>query len=213
MQESSTTLKKNTSWFMYPSVWIRNLYKWVIHWAGTPYAIFALFLLAVAESSCFPIPPDVLLIAMAFSVPTRAFYYAAICSAGSVLGGILGYFIGLFLWGVVGEFFLTHIMSEKLFSAVTAKYQLHSFWIVFTAAFTPIPYKIFTVTAGVMKINFTGFVIASLIGRSMRFFLVATLLYFFGDKAKKFIEKYFEWITLAFAALLFLGFFAAKKFI
>jgi len=193
--------------------WTSRLYRWVIHWAGTPYAVAALFVLAVAESSFFPIPPDVLLIAMAFSVPTRAFYYALVCSTGSVIGGIIGYAIGMFCWSLVGDFFLTHIISEELFAVVTGKYQLYSFWIVFTAALTPIPYKIFTITAGVSGINFVGFVVASIVGRSLRFFLIATLMYFFGEKAKKFIERYFEWITLAFVALLVLGFLAVKRFL
>jgi membrane protein YqaA with SNARE-associated domain len=192
---------------------MKRLYKWIIHWASTPYAVPALFILALAESSFFPIPPDVLLIAMALGVPARAFYYATVCSIGSVVGGMLGYAIGFFLWGTVGNFFLAHIISPEVFNAVASKYQMYSFWIVFTAAFTPIPYKVFTITAGVMNVSFPGFLVASIVGRSMRFFLVATLMYFFGEKAEKFIEKHFEWITLVFTALLILGFFAVKKFL
>lgn len=192
---------------------LRKLYNWVLHWAKSPYAVPALFVLAVAESSFFPIPPDVLLIALAFSAPQRSFYYALIASIGSVLGGIGGYLIGFFLWGAVGNLFLTYVMKEELFFAVQHKYELYSFWVVFTAAFTPIPYKVFTITAGVFHINFTGFVIASIIGRSSRFFIEAAVLYFFGPRAKPFIEKYFELISLGIAVLLIILFIIIKNFI
>ncbi|MEW5895866.1 MAG: VTT domain-containing protein [Candidatus Omnitrophota bacterium] len=204
---------KKIPWFRYPSIWTRQLYLWMIHWADTPYGVPALFLIAVAESSCFPLPPDILLIALALSKPARAFFYALICSIGSVLGGLLGYALGFFFWNAVGNFFLTHIISPELFQTVCHKYQLYSFWIVFSAAFTPIPYKVFTITSGVSHVNIWGFLIASVIGRSMRFFLVAAILYFFGEAAKKFIEKHFEWITLVFTALLILGFVFIEKLI
>jgi membrane protein YqaA with SNARE-associated domain len=206
-------VKENVLWFQYPSVWIRNLYRWVVHWAETPYGVLALFFIAVIESSVFPIPPDVLLIVLAFSIPHRAFYYALICSAGSVLGGVLGYLIGYFLWEAVGPFFLTYVFSEELFHLVQKKYEMHSFWIVFAAAFTPIPYKIFTISAGVFNISFAGFLVASSIGRSLRFFLVAGIFYLFGQKAKRFIEKYFDWLAIVFTVLLILGFVMVKKMI
>lgn len=206
-----TIVPKKVAWFQYPSVWIRRLYEWVVHWAETPYAVPALFMLALAESSFFPVPPDVLLIALAFGASQKAFHYAFVASVGSVLGGILGYFIGFFLWNVVGGFFTTYVFSEELFVLVQRKYELHSFWIVFAAAFTPIPYKIFTLAAGVFHIHFFGFLVASMIGRSMRFFLVATILYFLGEKAKKFVDRYFDWCALGFTALLILGFIVVKK--
>ncbi len=188
----------------------KKLYLWVIHWAKTPYAVFALFLLAVAESSFFIIPPDTLLIAMGLARPKKSYFYALICSIGSVLGGIIGYAIGYFLWAKVQGLFIPHIFSQHVFDAVKAKYALHSFWIVFTAAFTPIPYKVFTITAGVCSISLLGFFVASVVGRSMRFFIVATIFYFFGDKAEDFIEKYFNWLTIGFTVLVVLGFVASK---
>ena len=191
--------------------WVRQLYRWVTHWADTPYAVPALFLLAVAESSFFPIPPDVLLIVLAFGVPRKSFYYASIASVGSVLGGMLGYAVGFYLWEVVGEFFILHLFSQELFDIVQAKYDAYSFWVVFSAAFTPIPYKVFTLAAGVFRIDFTGFVVASIIGRSGRFFIEATALYFWGPKAKPFVERYFEWLAFAFTVLLILGFVFVKK--
>jgi membrane protein YqaA with SNARE-associated domain len=190
--------------------WMRRLYDWVIHWASTPKAVPALFLIAFAESSFFPIPPDVLLIAMVLSVPTRAFRYAFICSLGSVLGGMAGYGIGWGLWEVVDTFFLTYVFSQELFDKVVQAYQNKAFLVVLTAAFTPIPYKIITIAAGVTKINFLTLVLASAIGRSSRFFLVAGLLRYFGPVMKEKIEKYFDWLALAFFALLIGGFLLVK---
>lgn len=192
---------------------LRKLYNWVLHWAKTPYSLPVLFGLAFIESSVFPIPPDVLLIAMVLSRPAQAFYYAGICSVGSVAGGLFGYAIGHFLWQAVHGFFIPHIFSQAAFDWVSQKYAVYSFWVVFTAAFTPIPYKIFTIAAGVCGIHLAGFLIASVIGRSMRFFLVAAILYFWGEKTKNFISRYLEWLTIAFAALLILGFIVVKKMI
>lgn len=185
---------------------IRRLYDWVLHWAETPYGVWALFLLAFAESSFFPVPPDVLLIALALSIPARSFRYALICSAGSVLGGMFGYLIGLGLWDALDTLFIPHLFSQATFDHVKELYAQHDFWIVFIAAFTPIPYKVITISAGVCQINIGAFLIASIIGRSARFFLVAALIRLFGAHIRNFIEKYFNWVTIAFTVLLIAGF-------
>ena len=198
-------------WYRYPSSVLLQVYDWVLHWAGTKYAVPALFAVAFVESSFFPIPPDILLMAMALYYPSRAFFYALVCSAGSVIGGMFGYVIGYFLWGLVHSFFIPHIFSQEVFNMVQGKFELYSFWVIFIAAFTPIPYKVFTISAGVCHIPLAGFILASLLGRSLRFFLVAGFLYFFGEKTKNFISKYFEWLTILFAALLLGGFWMAKK--
>lgn len=203
--------KMNTSWYSQPALWMRKLYNWVLDWAATPYSTVALFVLAFAESSFFPVPPDVLLMAMVLAAPLRAFFFAALCSLGSVTGGLGGYAIGYFLWEAVHKIFIPHVFSQHMFDLVQQKYAINSFWIVFTAAFTPIPYKIFTIAAGVCKINIWGFVVASIVGRSLRFFLVAGLLRFFGEKMRRFIEKYFEWLSFVLVGLLFLGFWLIKK--
>lgn len=188
------------------------MYDWVIHWAETPHAEWALFLLAFAESSVFPVPPDVLLIAMALSVRQKAFRYALICSIGSVLGGLAGYFIGWGLWAAVKPFFFSFVFSEQTFNGVVAYYETYNFWIVFIAAFTPIPYKAITISAGVCHISLLPFIIASIIGRAGRFFLVAVMIYFFGQRLRTFIEKYFDLCTIAFTVLLIGGFIALKYF-
>jgi membrane protein YqaA with SNARE-associated domain len=187
----------------------RRLYSWVLHWAETPYGAPALFLLAFAESSFFPVPPDVLLLALALSLPSRAFRFALIASVGSVLGGMAGYGIGLVLWDGLAPFFYRYVpgFTEEIFLRVQGLFATYDFWTVFTAGFTPIPYKVITIGAGVFRIDFTVFVIASLIGRSLRFFLVAWLLYRFGPSMRTFIERYFNALTLIFLILLIGGFF------
>ena len=191
---------------------IRKTYDWVLQWAHSPYGAPALFVLAFAESSFFPVPPDVLLIALALSMPSRALYFALICSVGSVLGGIAGYGIGWGLWEVVQGFFFDYVpgFSHHAFDKIRSKYELYNFWVVFTAGFTPIPYKIITVSAGVFKINFPVFVLASALSRSARFFIVAGLIYKFGTPMKGFIDRYFNLLTIAFTVLLVGGFVLIK---
>ena len=189
---------------------LRRLYDWTISWAHTPYGGIALFLVAFAESSFFPIPPDILLIALCISVPRKSFWLAFICSAGSVLGGMFGYFIGYSLYNSVGQWIIQLLHYEKYFEAVRLMYEANAFMAVVAAAFTPIPYKVFTIAAGFFKISFATLVAASAIGRSGRFFIVATLLYFFGGKIKTFIDRYFNLLTLAFFVLIVLGFIAVK---
>ena len=198
---------------------LRQLYDWMLHWAATPYGAIALFLLAFAEASFFPIPPDALLIALVLGARKKAFKFASISTAGSVAGALLGYAIGHFVWwGVNGEFspfaifFFESIpgFTEEIFYNVQGLYDEWNFWIIFTAGFTPIPYKVFTITAGAFNINLILFVLASIISRAGRFFLVAFLIWKFGDPITTFIDKYFNWLAIAFTVLLVGGFVAIK---
>ena len=193
---------------------IRRLYDWVLHWAATPYGTLALFCLAFAESSFFPIPPDVLLLALCIATPRYSFRYALLTAVGSVLGGMLGYGIGHSLWGAVSDYFFRYVpgFTEAIFATVQELFVSYDFWAIFTAGFTPIPYKVFTIGAGVFEINFPVFVLASVIGRSLRFFLVAALIYRFGPAVRNFIEKYFNLLTLIFMVLLIGGFLVIKYF-
>jgi len=190
----------------------RRLYDWVLHWANTPYGTPALFLLAVAESSVFPVPPDVLLIALSISLPHRSRYYAAVCSAGSVVGGIIGYLLGWGFWAMLADFFYAYIpgFTPELFARVQELYATHDFWVVFAAGFTPIPYKVITIAAGVFLINFPVFVLASIIGRSARFFLVAELIRRFGSGIRSFVDRYFNLLSILFLLLLIGGFLVVK---
>lgn len=189
---------------------LRRLYGWVLSWAHKKYSSLALFLLAFAESSFFPIPPDVLQMALSVSKPKKSFSYALISSIGSVLGGIFGYFIGFFLFDSVGKLIIETLGYQAQFDAVGNLYKSYAFLAILTAAFTPIPYKVFTIAAGFWNVGLMPLIAASIIGRSARFFLVAALFYFFGPKIKEFIDKYFNWLTIIFIALLIGGFIAIK---
>lgn len=190
---------------------LKRLYDWVLHWAHTPYGTWALFILAFTESSFFPIPPDVLLIALAISIPAKSFRYALICSLGSVIGGLFGYFIGWQMMDIIGFPIIKFYGVTSQYEVIRRSYEEHNAMIVFIAAFTPIPYKLITITAGAFKLNIFTFTIASIVGRSLRFYIVAWLIHRFGQRIKEFIEKYFNVLSLIFIGLLILGFIAAKK--
>ena len=191
---------------------LRNLYDWVLHWAETPYGGPALFLLALVESSVFPIPPDVLLIALCISLPSRAWRFALLASAGSVVGGLIGYAIGWGAWPLVDTFFFSYIpgFTPEIFGRVQGLFAEYDFWVVFTAGFTPIPYKVITIGSGVFDINLAIFFVASLISRSLRFFLVAWLLHRYGPGMREFIDRYFNVLSIVFVALLIGGFIILK---
>ncbi|MDP7555290.1 MAG: YqaA family protein [Nitrospinota bacterium] len=189
---------------------IRKTYDWVLHWAETPYGAWALFVLAFCESSFFPIPPDILLIALAISIPLKSFRYALICSTGSVLGGAFGYLIGMELMNTIGKPILGFYGVMDKYEHIGKLYNQHNAWAVGIAGFTPIPYKVFTIAAGAFKIDFWVFLIASFVSRSARFFIVAALIYKFGSPIKSFIDKYFNLLTIVFTLLLILGFILIK---
>lgn len=192
---------------------LRRAYNWVIHWSKTPYGGIALFLIAVAESSFFPIPPDVLLIALCIGRPKLSFRFAALCSVGSVLGGMLGYGIGLFAFDSVGQALIhTYDPQGKVFNEVHHLYQTWGFWGVLVAAVTPIPYKVFTIASGVFKFSFLQFMLASVLGRSLRFFLVSGLIFWGGPGLQTWIDKYFDWLAWGFLAALVLGFLVIQLF-
>jgi membrane protein YqaA with SNARE-associated domain len=182
--------------------WIKELSVWVMHWAHTPYGGLALFALAFCESSFFPIPPDLLLIALCMANSPMAFWYALICSLGSTLGGMFGYGIGR----IGGRPLLDRWVRAERVSLVQRHFQRWDVWAVAVAGFTPIPYKVFTISAGAFFLRFWRFVVVSALSRSARFFLVAGLFFFFGPAINRFIVRYFNLLTLIFAILLVLGF-------
>ena len=189
---------------------IRRLYDWVLHWAETPYGMWALFLIAFAESSFFPIPPDVLLIALAISIPTRAFHFAMVATIGSLIGGIAGYGIGMFGYDSIGHPIVEFYHGQEIMQAIKEWYDKYGFWAVLGAAITPLPYKIFTISSGMFSFDFFQFMIASIIGRSVRFFAVAGLIWKFGKPIKGFIDKYFNLLATLFIILLIGGFIIIK---
>ncbi len=181
----------------------------MLSWGGSKYGWVALLLFAFAESSFFPIPPDILLIALCLGAPKRSFFFATICTVGSILGAIGGYSLGYFLWQTsVGEYtalaqwFFAHVFSVESFARVEELYNSYNFWIVFTAGFTPVPYKVITISAGLFNIDFVMFLIASVVSRGARFFLVSGLIWRYGAPIKGFIGRYFNLLALAFTVVL-----------
>jgi len=189
---------------------LRRLYDWIMEWARTPYGIWALLVLAFCESSFFPIPPDVLLIALAVAVPRKSFRYAWVCSVGSVVGGCLGYFIGhQFMTGIGEKIIQLYGLADK-FEYIQTLYMNYDAWAVSIAGFTPIPYKVFTISAGAFDIDFWVFTLASAVSRSARFFLIGTLIFVYGPGIQNFIDKYFNLLAIAFTALIIVGFIAIR---
>jgi membrane protein YqaA with SNARE-associated domain len=191
---------------------LKKLYDWVLHWADTPYGPLALFLLAFAESSFFPVPPDPLLIALCLGAIKKSWRFAFYTAVASVIGGVVGYFVGFGIWEIVDSLFFKYVpgFTESLFQRVMTNYSEYGFWYVFLAGFTPIPYKVFTIASGVFKLNFFLFLLASTISRSLRFFAVAALFRKFGPGIKIFIDKYFNLLAILFLMLLVGGFLIIK---
>ncbi|MFP3982183.1 MAG: YqaA family protein [Desulfurivibrionaceae bacterium] len=212
----------------------RRLYLWVLHWGHTSYALPFLFVLSFAESSFFPIPPDVLLIPMVAGLPSRWLRFALFCTAASVLGGLAGYGIGVFAWETLGRWIvenLAHVelvqvmgrqdialpayLVETFGPALGGKYLFQVYdhwnaWIVFIFGLTPLPYKLVTITAGVAKVNIPVFMLASAAARGLRFFAVAWLVHKWGERASTFIDRYFNLLCLLFVVLLVGGFVVLK---
>lgn len=185
---------------------IQGMVGWVSHFAYTPYGVWVLFGLSFVESSFFPIPPDVLLIALAVAQPDKSLWFAAVCSIASVLGGMFGYWIGL----KGGRPLLYRLFKPEKIKVVENYYRRWDVWAVGAAGLTPLPYKVFTISAGVFALNFPRFVLASVLSRSVRFFAVGVLFWLFGESIQKFIKDYFGWLTMGFFVCLVGGFYALK---
>ena len=193
--------------------WIRQIYDRCLLWVQTPSGVWALFFIAVAESSFFPIPPDVFLMVLCISVPRKSFRYAAICAAGSVIGGAIGYGLGMGFMDTIGVKILEWYGLHDKYEVVQDLYRQYDALAVGAAGFTPLPYKLFTITAGAFKINFVTFMLVSILSRSARFFLVAAFIYKFGAPVRHFIERYFNILTILFFILLIGGFLVVKFFL
>jgi membrane protein YqaA with SNARE-associated domain len=178
---------------------LRRLYRWVLALSEKPSAPWALAGVSVTESSFFPIPPDVMLVPMCLARPDRAFRYAGICTIASVLGGLLGYAIGYLLYDTIGSFLIRLYGYAEEAEAFRAAYAEWGHWIILIKGATPIPYKIVTITSGFAAYDLFWFVVLSVITRGARFYMVALILYFWGEPAREFIEKRLE--LVAFAAL------------
>jgi membrane protein YqaA with SNARE-associated domain len=196
-----------------------KLKTWVMNWANTPFAAFALLILAFSEAVFFPVPPDILLVVLVLAFRTKAFKYALFCTIGSVAGAMVGYSLGHYIWlDNSGNFtwfaniFFNNIpgFSMELFSSVKELYDKWDFWIIFTGGFAPIPYKIFTITAGVFDINMFMFFLTSAVSRGLRYLIIAFLLWKFGAAVKLFMEKYYKRIAFGFTLSILCGFILVK---
>ncbi|MCI5130434.1 MAG: DedA family protein [Candidatus Electrothrix sp. EH2] len=213
---------------------IRRLYDWMLSWSDSPYGLHVLILISFAESSFFPIPPDVLLIALVLGATTRWYKFAAWCTLASVVGGLAGYGIGVFGWETIGQWIVQNIVHMELTSVdgrldialpaylvsgmgsslggeyLFQVYDHWNAWIVFVFGLTPLPYKLVTITAGVARVNLPVFLLASTLSRALRFFVVAWILSKWGDPARRFIDRYFNLLTIIFIVLLVGGFLLLK---
>ncbi|MGI1661822.1 YqaA family protein [Palleronia sp. KMU-117] len=185
---------------------IRRLYDWTLSLAGHPHALWALAVVAFIESSVFPIPPDVLMIPMIIATPHRAFRIAAVAMVASVLGGLFGYWIGHALFDSIGGPVLAFYGKEVYFDEFAQTYNAWGAWAVLVAGITPFPYKVVTILSGATGLNVWVFLVASVIARGLRFFLVAGLLWKFGPPIRDFIERRLGLVFTLFVGLLVGGF-------
>jgi len=186
--------------------WLRRAYNWTLAWADHPQAQIALFFIALIEASIFPIPPDVLLIALALGRPEFGLRLAAIATAGSVAGGVLGFCIGMFLFATLAEPILNFYGAMEQFAHVKELFHAYGIWVVLIAGFSPIPFKVITIAAGTFHIPFPGFLLAVIISRGARFYMEGALLRWGGLRLRRFVEQHFEVMTVAVTLLIIAGF-------
>lgn len=185
---------------------IRACYDWVLRQAGKTYAEFILFGIALAEASFFPLPPDILLLPMAVARRDKAWQLAAICTAGSIIGGLIGYGIGTFAMATLGQWIVDTYHLQAAFQTFHDQFNKWGVWIILVKGLTPIPFKLVTIASGVAGLNLVKFVLACAATRGLRFFVIAALVRKFGEPIKTFIEKYLTWVALAVLAAIIFGF-------
>jgi membrane protein YqaA with SNARE-associated domain len=189
---------------------IRRLYNWTLSLAERPAALWWLAAIAFVESSIFPIPPDALIIPMVLAVRQRAWLIAGVCTVASVLGALAGYSLGFFAFDAIGQPLISFYGYEEQFERFREGFVEWGVWAVAFFGLTPFPFKVITITSGFVHLDVVSFVLASIVSRGIRFFLVAGLLWKFGDPIREFIEKRLEWVVLGACGLIVLGFVALK---
>jgi membrane protein YqaA with SNARE-associated domain len=185
---------------------LRKIYNWVLAQAEKPYAEWLLFAMAVAEASVFPLPPDILLLPMAIARRDRAWRFAAICTAGSVIGGLIGYGIGALAMATLGQWVVETYHLQNAFQNFHDQFNKWGVWIILAKGLTPIPFKLVTIASGVAGLDLVAFAGACIITRGARFFLIAVLVRRFGAPIRDFIEKYLTWVALGVLAAIIAGF-------
>ncbi len=189
---------------------LRRLYDWVLDKADKPYAIWLMGLMSFAESSFFPLPPDVLLLPMMLANRRRVFWYATVATVTSVVGGYLGYAIGYYAFDTIGEWIIHTLASQATFDSLHHKFDEYGFWAIVLKGLTPIPFKIVTIFSGFLHFDLFQFTIASIIARGLRFYLEAALLYVMGERGRVFIEERLTLVMAAFAVMLVGGVLAIR---
>jgi membrane protein YqaA with SNARE-associated domain len=184
----------------------RPLYDWILRHAEKPQAEGFLFLMAMAEASVFPLPPDILLLPMAIARRDQAWRLAAICTAGSVLGGLIGYGIGALAMATLGQWIVNAYHLQNAFQTFSDGFNKWGVWIIIAKGLTPIPFKLVTIASGVAGLNLVAFILASIVTRGARFFLIAALVRKFGAPIQVFVEKYLTWLMLGVLAAIVIGF-------
>jgi len=185
---------------------LRSLYNWILRQAEKPHAEWILFLLSLAEASFFPIPPDAMLLPMAIARRDKAWRLAFLCTAGSVIGGLIGYGIGMFAMATLGQWIVETYHLQSAFQAFHDGFNKWGVWIVLAKGLTPIPFKLVTIASGVAELNLLAFTLAAAVTRAARFFLVAALVRKFGEPIREFVEKHLTWVALAVFIFIIAGF-------
>ena len=191
---------------------LRSLYNWTLKKAEHKYSSWVLSIVSFSESSFFPIPPDVLLIPMIIAKRTKAWTYALICTLSSVIGGVAGYAIGFFLFNSIGILIVEFYHLSNSFNTFENYYKEYGILIVLGAGFTPFPFKFITIASGVFSLNIFLFILTAFVARGLRFYLLACLLFIFGEKIKILIDKYFNILAVLFFILLLGSFMLIKLF-
>lgn len=186
---------------------LRRLYDWTLSLAQSPNALWALAIVAFIESSFFPIPPDILMIPMIIAAPRRAFLIAGVATVASVLGGLFGYYIGAVLFDLIGQPIFDFYGKADAVAQFSANFNEYGAWAVLIAGVTPFPYKVITIMSGVTGLSLPVFIMSSIVARALRFFIVALLLWKFGEPIRAFIEKRLGLMFTVFCILLVGGFF------
>lgn len=190
--------------------WLHSVYDKILELSGRPSAMYWLFVVAFAESSFFPIPPDIMIIPMVLAMPQKAWKIAGWAMLASVIGGYFGYGIGKFGYELIAKPLIQFYGYTEAFNEFSLYYHEWGAWIVFIAGLTPFPYKVITITSGVLGLNIWVFGLASVLARGLRFFIIAFLLKYYGEPMKIFIEKNLGWLTVLFVVLLLGGFYLIK---
>lgn len=204
-QENETTVSDKVA-AQNNNSWPRRLYHWTLAWADHPQARWALFFIALIEASVFPIPPDVLLLALALGRPDLSLRFAGIATVGSTVGAVVGYGIGMLLLASVGIPVLTFFGAMPQFDHVESLFHSYGVLLVLIAGFSPIPFKVITIAAGAFGLSFWAFLLAALCSRGARFYLEGMLMRWGGERLRLWVERYFEWLTLSVVVLIVAGF-------